>query len=140
MLIEAAYIKPLVDAILGLVRKGSDAKLQHDAAKAVREAIRELLLVDPNQNLVETKLAIAKATGLISQDVLLADAMLEKVKSNKKKLPTKTSRKKVASKTVAVKKEPPRQIGKDVAKDSKKDIKKETRVVAKKTAKTPLNK
>jgi hypothetical protein len=119
MLIEAAYIKPLVDAILGLVKKGSNAKLQHDAAKAVREAIRELLLVDPNQNLVETKLAIAKAAGLISQDVLLADEMLEKVRSNKKKLPSKTSRKKVESKTVAVKKE----------------IKKETKVVPKKTAK-----
>ena len=121
MLIEAAYIKPLVDAILGLVKKGSNAKLQHDAAKAVREAIRELLLVDPNQNLVETKLAIAKAAGLISQDVLLADAMLEKVRSNKKKLPAKTSTKKAVTKTVA----------------SKKDIKKETKVVAKKATKKP---
>jgi pantoate kinase len=117
MAIEAVFIKPVVDAILGLVQKGSNAKLQHDAAKAVREAIRELLLADPNENLVETKLAIAKAAGLISQDVLLADEMLKKVKSNKKKLPSKASTKKVAAKTIA----------------PKKDIKKETKVVAKKT-------
>jgi hypothetical protein len=116
MAIEAGFIKPVVDAILGLVRKGSDVKLQHDAAKAVREAIRELLLADPNENLVEAKIAIAKAAGLISQDVLLADEMLKKVKSNKKKLPSKASTKKVAAKTVA----------------SKKNIKKETKVIARK--------
>ncbi len=104
MTIEAGFIKPVVDAILGLVKKGSNVKLQHDAAKAIREAIRELLLADPNENAVEAKIAIAKAAGLISQDVLLADEMLKKVKSNKKKLPSKASTKKAVSKT-AVKKE-----------------------------------
>ncbi|MEO8000493.1 MAG: hypothetical protein ABI644_01355 [Arenimonas sp.] len=100
MTIEAGFIKPVVDAILGLAKKGSNVKLQHDAAKAIREAIRELLLADPNENEVEAKIAIAKAAGLISQDVLLADEMLKKVKSNQKKLPSKASTKKVAVKTV----------------------------------------
>lgn len=125
MPIEAVFIKPVVDAILGLVKKGSDVKLQRDAAKAIREAIRELLLADPNENEVEAKIAIAKAAGLISQDVLLADEMLKKVKTSKKKLPSKASTKKAATKTVAAKKV--------VAKE----IKKETEVVAKKTLKKP---
>ena len=126
MPIEAVFIKPVVDAILGLVKKGSDVKLQRDATKAIREAIRELLLADPNENEVEAKIAIAKAAGLISQDVLLADEMLKKVKTNKKKLPSKASTKKVASKTVASKKV------------AAKEIKKETQVVAKKTLKKPV--
>jgi|GEM_PF-1722228 len=123
MPIEAVFIKPVVDAILGLVKKGSDVKLQRDAAKAIREAIRELLLADPNENEVEAKIAIAKAAGLISQDVLLADEMLKKVKTNQKKLPSKASTKKFASKTVAT------------SREALKEIKKETRVVAKKPVK-----
>ncbi len=125
MPIEAVFIKPVVDAILGLVKKGSDVKLQRDAAKAIREAIRELLLADPNENEVEAKIAIAKAAGLISQDVLLADEMLKKVKTNKKKLPSKASTKKAASKTVATKKV------------AAKEIKKETQVAAKKNLNKP---
>ena len=123
MAIEAGFIKPVVDAILGLVKTGSNAKLQRDAAKAIREAIRELLLADPNENVVEAKIAIAKAAGLISQDVLLADEMLKKVKTTKTKLPSKASTKKAAAKTIAVKKK------------AAKEIKKETEVVATKTVK-----
>ena len=58
MTIEAGFIKPVVDAILGLARKGSNVKLQHDAAKAIREAIRELLLADPLKK--ETKAPVKK--------------------------------------------------------------------------------
>ena len=118
MTIEAGFIKPVVDAILGLARKGSNVKLQHDAAKAIREAIRELLLADPNENAVEAKIAIAKAAGLISQEVLLADEMLNKVKSNKKKLPSKASTKKAATKTV-LKKETKAPVKKVVKKSVK---------------------
>jgi len=116
MAIEAGYIKPLVDAILDLVKKSSKAKLQRDAAKAVSEAIRELLQADPNENAVEAKIAIAKAAGLISHDVLLAGEMLEKVKSNKKKLPSKASTKKTTAKSVSAKKEPAKKLPKPVAK------------------------
>ncbi len=84
MLIEASLLKPIVDAILGLARSGNNARLKRDAAKAVREAIRELLLADPNDSEAEAKIAIAKAAGLISEDVLLADDMLRKVRAAKK--------------------------------------------------------
>ncbi len=116
MAIEAAYIKPVVDAILGLVKKSSNAKLHRDAAKAVREAIRELLMADPNENAVEAKIAIAKAAGLISHEVLLADEMLEKVKANKKKLPSKASTKKATATSAPAKKEPARKQAKPVVK------------------------
>ena len=95
-MIDAALIKPVVDAILTLARKGGDAHLQANAAKAVREAIRELLLADPNEDAVEAKLAIAKAAGLLSHDVILAERMLDSVRSHRKtsKKPAKTSGKK----------------------------------------------
>jgi hypothetical protein len=117
MPIEASLLKPIVDAILGLARSGSHARLKHDAAKAVREAIRELLLADPNESEAEAKIAIAKAAGLISEDVLLADDMLRKVRAGKKstlsrigkkrtiETPTKETPRKTAKKPAA--KHPP---------------------------------
>ena len=83
MPIETSLLKPIVDAILGLARAGNNARLKRDAAHAVREAIRELLQVDPNESEIEAKIAIAKAAGLISEDVLLADDMLRKVRAKK---------------------------------------------------------
>jgi hypothetical protein len=103
MVIETSLIKPIVDAILGLARSGNNARLKRDAAKSVREAIRELLLADPNESEAEAKIAIAKAAGLISEDVLLADDMLRKVRAGKKSIPSRVGRKRAAE---ASKKEP----------------------------------
>jgi len=108
MPIEASLLKPIVDAILGLARSGSHARLKHDAAKAVREAIRELLLADPNESEAEAKIAIAKAAGLISEDVLLADDMLRKVRAKKSTL-SRIGKKRVAETPT---KEPPRKATK----------------------------
>jgi hypothetical protein len=97
MVIETSLIKPIVDAILGLARSGNNARLKRDAAKAVREAIRELLLADPNESEAEAKIAIAKAAGLISEDVLLADDMLRKVRAGKKSTPSRIGRKRTTA-------------------------------------------
>jgi hypothetical protein len=101
MTIEAALIKPVVDAILRLVKAGEGVRLQRNAEQAVREAIRELLQANPNDSKVEAKLAIAKAAGLISHDVMLAEDMLKKVrksnKAKKKATTKKLSRRKVRS-------------------------------------------
>jgi ornithine cyclodeaminase/alanine dehydrogenase-like protein (mu-crystallin family) len=78
MPIEAALIKPVVDALMGLFRQGEHIKLKHNAEAALREAIRELLLADPNENRAEARIAIAKAAGIISEDVALAEDMLQK--------------------------------------------------------------
>ena len=83
MPIEAALIKPVVDALMGLFRQGEHIKLKHNAEAALREAIRELLLADPNENRAEARIAIAKAAGIISEDVALAEDMLRQHRATK---------------------------------------------------------
>lgn len=97
MAIEAALlIKPVVDAIMRVLKKREHTRLKQNAEKAIREAIRELLLADPNENEVAAKIAIAKAAGLISSDVLLTEQMLQKVKVSKKPAKKKAAKKRAA--------------------------------------------
>ena len=83
MTIEAALIKPLVDALLALFREGSDLRLKRDAEAALREVIRELLKANPDENRAQARIAIARAAGIISEDVVLAEDMLEKHRAAK---------------------------------------------------------
>ena len=83
MPIEAALIKPVVDALMGLFRQGHDLQLKHNAEAALREAIRELLLANPDENKAAARIAIAKAAGILSEDVVLAEDMLRKHRDNK---------------------------------------------------------
>ena len=85
MAIESALIKPVVDALLALFRESSDIKLKRNAEKALREAIRELLLANPDENKAEARIAIAKAAGILSEDIVLAEGMLEKHRATKAK-------------------------------------------------------
>ena len=64
MAIEAALIKPVVDALLGLFRQGESLQLKRNAEAALRDAIRELLLVNPNDGKAEARIAVAKAAGI----------------------------------------------------------------------------
>ena len=99
MAIEAALIKPVVDALLALFRESSDLKLKRDAEKALREAIRELLQANPDENRAQARIAIAKAAGILSEDVVLAEDMLNKHRATRSRTPGKaaTSRKRKAS-------------------------------------------
>jgi hypothetical protein len=83
MPIEAALIKPVVDALMGLFRQGENLRLKHNAEAALREAIRELLLASPDDNKAEARIAIAKAAGILSEDVVLAEDMLKKHRATK---------------------------------------------------------
>jgi hypothetical protein len=83
MPIEAALIKPVVDALMGLFRRGENLHLKHNAEAALREAIRELLLANPDENKAEARIAIAKAAGILSGDVVLAEDMLRKHRATK---------------------------------------------------------
>lgn len=78
MLIEAALVKPVVDALLTVFKQTQNIHLQHNAEAALREAIRELLLANPNENKAAARIAIAKAAGIISEDIVLAEDMLNK--------------------------------------------------------------
>jgi hypothetical protein len=89
MPIEAALIKPVVDALMGLFRQGQHLQLQHNAEAALREAIRELLLANPDENKAAARIAIAKAAGILSEDVVLAEDMLKKHRDNGNKARTR---------------------------------------------------
>jgi len=83
MTIEAALIKPVVDVLLALFQQGSDLKLKHNAQASVREAIRELLQANPDENRAAARIAIARAAGILSEDVVLAEDMLQKHRATK---------------------------------------------------------
>lgn len=83
MPIEAALIKPVVDVLLDLFRQGDNLRLKRNAEAALREAIRELLLASPDDNKAEARIAIAKAAGILSEDVVLAEDMLKKTRAAK---------------------------------------------------------
>ena len=91
MPIEAALVKPVVDALMALFRRGENMQLKHDAEAALREAIRELLLANPDENKAQAKIAIAKAAGILSEDVVLAEDMLQKTRAAKAKTAGKAS-------------------------------------------------
>jgi hypothetical protein len=78
MAIEAALIKPVVDALLALFREGNELKLKRDAEGALREAIRELLMANPDENRAAARIAVARAAGILSEDIVLAEDMLKK--------------------------------------------------------------
>ncbi|MGN6111799.1 MAG: hypothetical protein ACTHOC_02105 [Luteimonas sp.] len=83
MPIEAALIKPVVDALMSLFRQGEHVQLQRHAEAALREAIRELLLANPDENKAAARIAIARAAGILSEDIVLAEDMLEKHRATK---------------------------------------------------------
>ena len=85
MAIETALIKPVVDALMALLSRGEKANLKRNAEAALREAIRELLLANPDENKAEARIAIAKAAGILSEDVMLAEDMLKKTRAAKSK-------------------------------------------------------
>ena len=91
MTIEAALIKPVVDVLLALFQQGSDLKLKHNAQASVREAIRELLQANPDENRAAARIAIARAAGILSEDVMLAEDMLQKTRAAKAKTSGKAS-------------------------------------------------
>ena len=91
MAIEAALIKPVVDALMALLSRGEKATLKRNAETALREAIRELLLANPDENKAQARIAIAKAAGILSEDVVLAEDMLKKTRAAKTKTSGKTA-------------------------------------------------
>ena len=91
MAIEAALIKPVVDALMALLSRGEKANLKRNAEAALREAIRELLLANPDENKAEARIAIAKAAGILSEDVVLAEDMLQKHRATRTRTAGKAS-------------------------------------------------
>ncbi len=91
MPIESALIKPVVDALMSLLQRGEKANLKRNAEAALREAIRELLLANPDENKAQARIAIAKAAGILSEDIMLAEDMLQKHRATKARTAGKTA-------------------------------------------------
>ena len=83
MPIESALIKPVVDALMALLQRGEQANLKRNAEAALRDAIRELLLANPDENKAQARIAIARAAGILSEDIVLAEDMLQKHRATK---------------------------------------------------------
>lgn len=134
MPIEAALIKPVVDALMGLFRQGENLRLKHNAEAALREAIRELLLASPDDNKVEARIAIARAAGILSEDVVLAEDMLKKHRATKARTSGKsaTGRKRGSAAAKADSPAPAKEAGGPA---TKKGVKKTTAKVAKPASK-----
>ena len=124
MPIEAALIKPVVDALMGLFRRGENLHLKHNAEAALRDAIRELLLANPDENKAEARIAIAKAAGILSGDVVLAEDMLRKHRATKARTAGKSGSSRVR-----------KAAAKPEAKPADKPAGKTTKAAAKKPAK-----
>ncbi|HEY1092546.1 MAG TPA: hypothetical protein VGE47_15730 [Burkholderiaceae bacterium] len=128
--IESALVKPVVDALVALYKKARTSRLKSTAEKALAQAIRELLLAPSDLKSAEAKIAIAKAAGLINDDLLLAEDMVVKHKAGAKrgpvlktapvkkapakkvaaKVPAKPAAKKAAAKKAAAKKAPAKKV------------------------------
>ncbi len=101
---ESALVKPIVDALIGLYKKSKGTKLKSTAQAALAEAIRELLLAPNNLRSAEAKIAVAKAAGIISADLILAEEMIVKHRAAAKPAAKKVAAKKPAAKKAVAKK------------------------------------
>ncbi len=77
--------KPVIDALMRALDKARDASLKKNARKAVAEAISELIRLKPDVGKAEARIAVAKAAGILDQNLFTAERMLKKVKRAAKK-------------------------------------------------------
>jgi hypothetical protein len=77
--------KPVVDALLKALDRAKGAQLRASARKAIGEAISELIRISPDLSKAEAKIAIARAAGILDQDLFTAERMLKKVKKANRK-------------------------------------------------------
>ena len=85
--------KPVVDALLKALDRAKDANLRANARTAIAEAISELIRISPDLSKAEAKIAIARAAGILDQDLFTAERMLKKVKKAARKNPATKVRK-----------------------------------------------
>ncbi len=81
--------------------RAKDAHLKDNARKAIAEAISELIRIHPDVGKAEARIAIAKAAGILDQDLFTAERMLKKVKRAAKKSAQPRKQKKPAARRLA---------------------------------------
>jgi hypothetical protein len=96
-----ALAKPVIDALMKALDRAKDAHLKDDARKAIAEAISELIRIHPDVGKAEARIAVAKAAGILDQDLFTAERMLKKVKRAAKKSAHQRKRGKPVTRRVA---------------------------------------
>jgi len=96
-----ALAKPVIDALMKALDRAKDAHLKDNARKAIAEAISELIRTHPDVGKAEARIAIAKAAGILDQDLFTAERMLKKVKKAARTSALRRKRKKPAARRVA---------------------------------------
>ena len=96
-----ALAKPVIDALMKALDRAKDAHLKDNARKAIAEAISELIRLNPDVGKAEARIAIARAVGILDQDLFTAERMLKKVKKAARKSAPPRKRKKAAARRVA---------------------------------------
>jgi len=97
-----ALAKPVIDALMKALDRAKDAQLKDNARKAIAEAISELIRLNPDVGKAEARIAIARAAGILDQDLFTAERMLKKVKKAARKSAQPRKRKKSAARRVAI--------------------------------------
>jgi hypothetical protein len=77
--------RPVVEALLKAFDRARESRLKAGARRAVAEAISELIRIDPDLGKAEAKIAVARAAGILDQDLFTAERMLRKVKKSARK-------------------------------------------------------
>lgn len=104
---EGVGLKAVIDALVGLFNRSKNKRLTAKGKEALEEAMRELLMAPTNLRSAEAKIRVAKAAGIISEDVELAEEWVTKHKAAVKKKVAKHKaavKKRVAKKKAAKKK------------------------------------
>ena len=108
--IPTNLIKPIVEALIDLIRKGKKKLDEPKAKKAIKEVILDLYLMDPDISAAEAEIQIQRAAGRITPDLLRAEEYVQKIKAHKssakkaaKKSPAKKTAKKASAKKAAKK-------------------------------------
>ncbi len=97
-----ALAKPVIDALMKALDRAKDAHLKDNARKAIAEAISELIRLNPDVGKAEARIAIARAAGILDQDLFTAERMLKKVKRAARKSAQPRKRKKPAARRVVI--------------------------------------
>jgi hypothetical protein len=89
--------KPVVDALLNALDRAREARLRASARKAISEAISELIRITPDLSKAQAQIAIARAAGILEQDLFTAERMLQKVRKANRKAARQGAARKPAS-------------------------------------------
>lgn len=74
--LRTTLLKPVVAALFARLHQRRRCRMRRSAEQAMREAIRELLLFQPDERRVESRLAQARTSGVPASDIRLAETML----------------------------------------------------------------